>query len=126
MSHLSCKRNSLNPAACSILAMFATAWKEEWLVLMKLSRLSPSSLGVKSFILLLILRFVRNQFRVQVGAQGAGALQGLLFSPFLNVRLMPAEEYVWHFPSVILRRPCVYWRGEEAVLERVRQGRLLI
>ena len=58
--------------------------------------------------------------------QPSGALQSLLHLPFLNQPRIPAEQDIRHLPPVELRRPGIYRRLHQTVLEAVAEGRCLV
>ena len=60
-------------------------------------------------------------FVQQVGTALACAFQRLLESPVVYQFVIAREQYVGHFPTLVIGGTCVNGRGHQALLERIRQ-----
>ena len=65
-------------------------------------------------------------FLQQVGAQSFCAFERLRHFPFLYFGVVSAQEYVGHFPALVVGRAGVHGRCQQVVLERVGQGALFV
>ena len=62
----------------------------------------------------------------QVRTQSFGAFHSLVKFPLSDFRLIAAEQYLWHLPSLVVGRTGVDRSSEDVVLETVGEGTLLI
>ena len=62
----------------------------------------------------------------QVWTQAARPLQRLVDFPLLDFCLMAREEYVGHFPALVVGRAGIDRRRQQVVLKRVVEGALLV